>query len=70
MFGTKNQKRPTNPFVYAFSVDTNIAGAQIHVAAILKADIIQFSLRLPTQNLSTFFSFFVNISVAVIIITA
>ena len=50
MFGTKNQKRPTNPFVYAFSVDTNIAGAQIHVAAILKADIIQFSLSLSIIN--------------------
>lgn len=68
--GSRNQNRPTQPVEYAFSVDTNNAGAQIHVAAMLRADISQFSERLPTQKRSTFFSFFVRITVARIIITA
>lgn len=38
MFGTRNQNRPGQPFVYAFSALTNRAGAHIHVAAMLMAD--------------------------------
>lgn len=59
-----------HPAEYAFSVETNKAGAQIHVAAILSADRIQFSDRLPTQKFTTFFSFLVMVTVASIMIAA
>ena len=69
-FGTRNQKSPAKPFVYAFSVDVNSAGAHIHVAAMLSADIPHPVSLFPTQNLSTLPSFFVISTVAPNITTA
>ena len=69
-FGTRNQNSPAMPFVYAFSAEVNKAGAQIHVAAMLMAELITPMFRFPTWKFSALVPRFVNSNVIVIMMAA
>lgn len=58
MFGTRNQNSPGMPLEYAFSADVKIAGAHIHVAAILMALGIRPSFLSATWKLSVVLDLF------------